>query len=640
MRSRNGCIETFILDSKHKDIDKRFEEYSIQIFEIIQRVLKEKPKDKVLFQIVVQPTGEKQLFWALSALLKTARLEYSKFIGQMIGIESDESLDEIFNKINVNKFNLSNKEIKYQDGRRFVCQWTQLDKPEQVESMPWRDNGVYLITGGAGKLGLIFSKEIAERVENPILILTGRSPLNESRLKELEELEKLGATVRYQQMNVANRQDVRMVIQSIKNQYGNINGIIHAAGLIQDNFIVKKTQKELKNVLAPKVTGLVNMDLESKDMNLDFILLFSSGAGAMGNMGQIDYSAANAFMDQFASYRNELVSSKQRYGRTLAINWPLWKSGGLHVDEENEKLVMRNTGMVAMKSSRGIKAFYRCFSSTKEQIMVLEGRYKMLKDKINAINDSEGVQALNSTPLKEARVVIDKDNLFEKVQTDLAKTVSMLLKVKIQDIDLEGELSEYGFDSISLTQFINKLNEQYKLELAPTIFFEYSTLHSFAKYLTDEYEEVLASKFGVRKVVDVPVQEKETYMEKYVYIKEESVHMDKGMEKYKLIQETPTSKSIHREQEPIAIVGISGIFPQSKDIDMFWDNLVNGRDCITEIPKERWDYKEYYGDPSKEDNKTNVKWGGFIELSMNLIRYFSGFLLKKQSSWIHSSVYL
>ena len=58
---------------------------------------------------------------------------------------------------------------------------------------------------------------------------------------------------------------------------------------------------------------------------------------------------------------------------------------------------------------------------------------------------------------------------------------------------------------------------------------------------------------------------------------------------------------------------MSGIFPGARDLDEFWQNLRAGKDCITEIPKDRWDWKEYYGDPGKETNKTNIKWGGFID---------------------------
>ena len=65
-------------------------------------------------------------------------------------------------------------------------------------------------------------------------------------------------------------------------------------------------------------------------------------------------------------------------------------------------------------------------------------------------------------------------------------------------------------------------------------------------------------------------------------------------------------------KEPVAIIGISGVMPKSDDLNIFWNHLVEGMDMISEIPKDRWDFKKYYGDPSKEVNKTNIKWGGFM----------------------------
>lgn len=58
---------------------------------------------------------------------------------------------------------------------------------------------------------------------------------------------------------------------------------------------------------------------------------------------------------------------------------------------------------------------------------------------------------------------------------------------------------------------------------------------------------------------------------------------------------------------------MSGVFPKAANIDEYWRNLEEGKDCITEVPADRWDWREYYGDPLNEANKTNVKWGGFID---------------------------
>ena len=63
----------------------------------------------------------------------------------------------------------------------------------------------------------------------------------------------------------------------------------------------------------------------------------------------------------------------------------------------------------------------------------------------------------------------------------------------------------------------------------------------------------------------------------------------------------------------IAIVGMSGQFPKAQDVNELWDNLITERHCITEIPKDRWDWQALFGDPKRDANKTNIKWGGFID---------------------------
>lgn len=62
----------------------------------------------------------------------------------------------------------------------------------------------------------------------------------------------------------------------------------------------------------------------------------------------------------------------------------------------------------------------------------------------------------------------------------------------------------------------------------------------------------------------------------------------------------------------IAIIGMACRFPGAQNYDEFWDNLKEGRSSIQEIPKERWDWRDYWGDPQSGKNKSNSKWGGFI----------------------------
>ena len=100
--------------------------------------------------------------------------------------------------------------------------------------------------------------------------------------------------------------------------------------------------------------------------------------------------------------------------------------------------------------------------------------------------------------------------LLGKVKQELVRGVSEMLKVKKEDIDLESEMSEYGFDSITLTEFANKMNQEYKVELNPAVFFEHSTLGSFAEYLVSQNREQLALKYlpGASVVAEGVRQEK------------------------------------------------------------------------------------------------------------------------------------
>src|SRR5205823_8722557 len=66
-------------------------------------------------------------------------------------------------------------------------------------------------------------------------------------------------------------------------------------------------------------------------------------------------------------------------------------------------------------------------------------------------------------------------------------------------------------------------------------------------------------------------------------------------------------------QEDIAIIGMSGRYPQAKDLEAFWENLKAGIDCITTIPQDRWDYEKYFDADKDKAGKSYSKWGGFIE---------------------------
>ncbi len=501
----NG-VRVFTFHAHEPYIEKRFRMYAAQIFEEIQYLIKEKSEGKVLIQIVVSTQGEKHLFSGLSGLLNTMRLEQPKCIGQLIEVDGKDDTDRLIEKLRENRCCPHDKYIRYQDGTRYVAGWRELTpQPPLLKregesalpspfrrgvggEVPWRDHGVYLITGGVGGLGMIFAEEIAQHVKAVNLILVGRSPLNEHKQAQLDTLESSGARIDYQQVDVTQQEAVVKLIRHIREEFGTLNGIIHSAGVIRDNFMLNKSTEELQEVLAPKVTGVVNLDRASKDLKLDFFVLFSSIAGVIGNIGQADYATANAFLDAYATYRNRLVAAQQRQGRTLSLNWPLWKEGGMHVNPETEKMMTQNTGMIPMQTSTGIRAFYHSLASGSDQVMVIEGHLPRMKQTLCPLLRME-----NTSTTSGLTTEIEPGLLLDDIKQMLLQRVSKLLKVNPEDIDDDTDLREYGFDSITLTEFANTLNQEYTLELSPTVFFEHSTLQGFAEYLFQEHQTVLAT---------------------------------------------------------------------------------------------------------------------------------------------------
>jgi acyl transferase domain-containing protein/acyl-CoA synthetase (AMP-forming)/AMP-acid ligase II/aryl carrier-like protein/NAD(P)-dependent dehydrogenase (short-subunit alcohol dehydrogenase family) len=179
-------------------------------------------------------------------------------------------------------------------------------------------------------------------------------------------------------------------------------------------------------------------------------------------------------------------------------------------------------------------------------------------------------------------------DLKEVIKKEIISHISTILKVNKMEIDGSKPISIYGFDSIKIVQLIEKLNQQYDLSITPARLFEFSTINDFMETLYKENEH----KFTKHTGVDLP-----------------------ATDNYPLIpshQKNPSRLADHHSHD-IAIIGMSGIFPDAANLDIFWDNLVKGKDAIKEIPKDRWSWEDYYGDNQLNSHKTKIKWGGFIE---------------------------
>ena len=400
---------------------------------------------------LIQVVANDPLLAGLSGLLRTARLENPAIIGQVIlGEAPAHLLGETSEDV----------EIRYERGKRLVREWRELPAHEPV--IPWKDNAVYLITGGNGGLGTIFAREIETHAHDVTLIRAGRS-----------------------RCDVTSASDVDRLIAGILREHGRLDGVIHAAGITRDNFLLRKSASEFAEVLPPKVNGAMHLDRATKDLPLDFFLLFSSAAGVTGNVGQGDYAAANAFLDAFAEERQRLVARGERSGRTLAIDWPLWRDGGMKIGDANAELLRRNFGMTPMPSANGIRAFYAAFASDAPQVLVLEGDRQRLR------------AALESKPRAPIAVAADLPaaDLREKASQYFMRVLASTFKLPPHRLEADAPFETYGIDSVMVIQLTNRLEETFGA-LSKTLFFEYATIRELTDYFLSAHRERLLDALG------------------------------------------------------------------------------------------------------------------------------------------------
>ena len=593
-------------------IGQQYTEYALECFERIQAILRSRPEGKVLMQVVVPDHEEQTILAGLSGLLKTASLENPQFFGQVILVPREITTEELGWRLQQEKGGSREPLVRYQQEGRQVLSWTELAEAPQQTEEAFRDAGVYLITGGLGALGVVFAKEILSRTRGSRVVLTGRKALHEvdeDKQALLRSLAPDSERVSYRQLDLEDLEEVKKVMAAVQQEYGQLNGILHSAGMIADNFIVKKTGSEFKRVLGPKVTGTWNLDAATKDVELDFFVLFSSVASVMGNVGQADYASANGFMDQFAAYRNRLVAEGQRHGRTRSINWPLWQDGGMRLDAASQALFQKTTGLQPMETSNGMRAFHRSFGLPHDEILVLEGNVPQIRRVflLSSVDQASSPVAQSAVlfPTDANGADADSHALLEKAQDYLCRQCSEALKMPAHRIDPQAPLENYGVDSILAVNLTNHL-EQGLGPLSKTLFFEYQTIHELAKYFIRSHSAKLAtllsgSSNGNSKS---PAPSFESRQEARSSNRTK-LDLRKRFSQF-------TSSSPGRESDGIAIIGLSGRYAGATSIRAYWQNLREGKDCIVEVPKERWDWREYFSEDRSKSGHHYCKWGGFI----------------------------
>src|SRR5689334_8751100 len=527
-----------------------------------------------------QPSNE-----AVSGFIKALRLEHSKLLCKALEVRQDGAgYDQILDAVSA-EFQAQTQDatgVRYVAQERYIKKLRTFNVAETngsptSQNISIKENGVYLITGGAGGLGLIFAEFLAKEHKAKV-VLTGRSTLSAEREAKLNELGKSGAEVIYLPADVSNREDVSKLVAESKARFGQVNGIIHAAGVLKDSYVRNKKPEEMSAVFAPKIYGTLHLDEATQNEDLDFFVLFSSVAAVSGNAGQCDYSFANHFMDSFAGERELLRSRGARHGKTLSLNWALWADGGMKVDEQIEHYFKKTLGIKPLSIETGIEAFVNGLASERSQFAVVEGVQEKVELAWGLRKKEPALPPLvpATSGQVETPAVDGKDaDLAAWLQTELSKIVMEFLKLEAADVAVDKILLDLGFDSIGLTTFANTINEKYQLDITPVLFFDYPSIAEIAKYLSAERKNDLLRFYqgsAGKTQTAAPLQAAHpTNPQPVEKLQEATFAISKGWNPSALDREVVAAVSgggfspeLRFINQPIAIVGMSGVMPQSE----------------------------------------------------------------------------
>lgn len=531
---------------------------------------------------------------AIFGLAKAIGREYPGLSCKCIDMDEYIHEEEILAEL---KSNSHYSMAAYREGKRYVEEFRHESIEKAVDKeIVVRNDGVYIITGGAGGIGLEVAKHLSSKGNVNICII-GRSELpahdkwdevlnNKTndiifdKIKVFKELESKNAQVVYFSADISNEEKMRAVTAELREKFGKINGMIHCAGIGNDELISGTTEDALRQTLKPKVLGTLVLDRVTSQDEMDFFVMFSSVASLFCMPGQGAYAAANSYLDSFAAYRSK--SGK----KTLTINWVAWKNIGMASKVE----FVNDTIFKAISAEQAVISLFDVINVHVNRLLIGELNYdsKMvyllkkypirLSMQIRQRLDANEKRILNETRNK----IKNKDAIKQfdvksngNCQNDYFNTENKVSHIcsevlGFDEIDVQESFFDMGADSIILTQVFEKLDKLFPGKLSISKLFSHPSVSKLARYIYQEENDQL--KEG----------------------------LDSGFDRRE-----------NESDRDIAIIGMSARFPAASDIGEFWGNVQNGMDCVGVFPegrkKDAYDYLRF--------NNVNDDNINFIEAS-------------------------
>ena len=358
-----------------------------------------------------------------------------------------------------------------------------------------------------------YPQDERERSETDSALIAGRKPAGSgsvtefggkasisNRILKVKKLEELGAEVLVASADVSNYDQMRALVKETNERFGEISGVIHAAGIEGGGLIQSMTREKTEQEFAAKVRGTLVLDSLFENEKLDFFVLCSSHAAVTGAVGQVAYSAANAFMDGFANFK-----ASQGKNRIVSVNWGRWKNVGMAVGvEQRHKALTGEDMQEQMTADEGIQTFMHLLSArsvpqlivSTQNFQALAGRKNpRLQPVVDKVEKGAVAPSTNAPSSLESAYLAPGNDVEQAV----AKIWEEVLGV--ERVGSGDNFFDLGGDSLIAIQVLSRLRKRFEVELPVTSLFDAPTVSELATMVvqkqlgqvdTEKLAEVLA----------------------------------------------------------------------------------------------------------------------------------------------------
>ncbi|MFW5434485.1 beta-ketoacyl synthase N-terminal-like domain-containing protein [Paenibacillus apiarius] len=396
--------------------------------------------------------------------------------------------------------------VAYRGAYRWVQKYVPVPAPAVgAADIGLREQGVYLITGGLGGIGLTLAEHLAKTVQAK-LILVGRSGVPggtdwrrhaaelaedealAAKLKKLEDLEQYGAEVLVCNADVCDAPRMERIVAQALSRFGAIHGVIHAAGTADGALIQRRTREIEERALAAKVNGTRVLERVLEGVQLDFLLLCSSLVSVLGAVGQAGYCAANAYLDAYAYYKRS-----QDDTHVIAIDWDGWQTVGMAAaaeqeiatasahaavraqGPENQTRLLPEEGIAVFRHALGCRLPQVTVSTTDLRLRLQAARATSLQSLVDGEREGTGSTAVRP----------DVSTAYAPPEDDLEQTLAELWRdyLGIDQVGLHDNFFELGATSLDIIQMNTKVQRALQQEVSVVDMFSHPTIHALAELI-------------------------------------------------------------------------------------------------------------------------------------------------------------